>query len=82
MPMGNIARKWEAFGWYVQEIDGHDFEQIFNAIDNAKRNEGKPSMIIQYTIKGKGVSFMENVVAWHGKTPNHEDYLNAMKELS
>jgi transketolase len=80
--MKDIPAKWRAFGWNVQEIDGHEFNQIFNAVDAAKNCKGKPSVIIQHTVKGKGVSFMENVVVWHGKTPNEEEYLNAMKELA
>lgn len=80
--MKGIPEKWEAFGWYVQEIDGHDFNQIFEAIDKAKSHKGQPSVIIMHTVKGKGVSFMENVVVWHGKTPNKKEYLKAKAELS
>lgn len=77
----NIKEKFEAFGWYVQEIDGHDFNQILSAIDNTERSK-LPNMIIAKTIKGKGVSFMENEAAWHGKAPNEEEYKIAMEELS
>lgn len=80
--MKDIPDRWKAFGWYVQEIDGHDFNQIFHAVDSAKMCKGKPSVIIQHTVKGKGVSFMEGVVEWHGKTPNEAEYLCAMKELA
>jgi transketolase len=80
--MKDIPAKWRAFGWYVQEIDGHDFDQIFQAIDNAKEHKGQPSVIVQHTTKGKGVSFMEDVVVWHGKTPNEEEYLKAKAELA
>lgn len=80
--MGDIRAKWDAFGWHTQEIDGHDFAQIFDALDNARATKGKPSVIIAHTVKGKGVSFMENVVAWHGKAPNQEEYEKALKELS
>lgn len=80
--MLDIAEKWKAFGWNVVEINGHDFEEIFAALDNARACKGKPTAIISHTIKGKGVSFMENVVAFHGKTPTKEEYENGMKELS
>ena len=80
--MFDIRAKWEAFGWYVQEIDGHDFAQIFEALDNAKACKGRPSVILAHTVKGKGISFMENVVVWHGKTPSAEEYELGMKELS
>lgn len=79
--MGDIAEKWRSFGWYVQEIDGHNFDEIFAAIDNAKACKKRPSVIVQHTVKGKGLSFAENCVVWHGKTPNKDEYLAAMKEL-
>ncbi len=75
-----LDKKFKAFGWNVQEIDGHDFNQIIDAIENAKKSK-KPNMIIANTIKGKGVSFMENQVSWHGKAPNQEQYEKAMQEL-
>ncbi len=75
-----LDKKFKAFGWNVQEIDGHDFNQIIDAIENAK-NSKKPNMIIANTVKGKGVSFMENQVGWHGKAPNEEQYNIAVKEL-
>ena len=77
----NLRQKFEAFGWNVQEIDGHDFNQILDAIDNTDKSL-KPNMIIAKTIKGKGVSFMENNASWHGKAPNDEEYKIAMDELS
>ena len=80
--MLDIASKWQAFGWNTLEIDGHDFNQIFGALDAARACKGRPTAIIAHTIKGKGVSFMENVVAFHGKTPTKEEYENGMKELS
>lgn len=76
-----IKEKFEAFGWFVQEIDGHKFEEIEEAIKKAKMQE-KPSMIIANTIKGKGISFMENQVGWHGKAPNEEEFQKAMEELN
>jgi len=76
-----LARKWEAFGWHVIEINGHDFRQIANAIEERWKVKGKPTMIIARTVKGKGVSFMENNVAFHGKPPNKDEAERAMKEL-
>ena len=77
----NLKDKFEAFGWSVQEIDGHDIQAIIDAIDNTNDSE-KPNVIIAKTIKGKGVSFMENQVGWHGKAPNEDEYKQAMEELS
>ena len=76
-----IDRRFEMFGWYVQRIDGHDFEQIDAAVKAAKASD-KPSMIVCDTVKGKGVSFMENVAGWHGVAPKKDDYEKAMAELS
>lgn len=80
MKVTPVKEKFEAFGWYVQEIDGHNFEEINMAIDNAKKQD-KPSMIVANTVKGKGVSFMENQCSWHGKAPNKEQYEAAIAEL-
>ena len=82
MNIGPIVDKFKAFGWNVIEIDGHDFDQIFAALDMAKETVGKPTMIIAKTIKGKGVSFMENQAGWHGKAPNDDEYAQAMAELA
>ncbi len=76
-----IGDKFKAFGWHVIDIDGHSFEQIFNAIDEAKNTKGKPTIIIAKTVKGKGVSFMENQVGWHGKAPSKEEAEKAIEEL-
>ena len=76
-----IADKLESFGFYVQAIDGHDFEAIETAFANAKATQGKPSAIVIKTVKGKGVSFMENDAGWHGKAPNDAEYAQAMAEL-
>ncbi len=76
-----LADKWRAFGWHVIEIDGHDIPQILDAIGEAKGVEGRPVMIIASTVKGKGVSFMENVVGFHGKAPNEEQYRQAIDEI-
>lgn len=76
-----IDAKLEAFGFHVRTIDGHDFDAIAAALDEAKTVKGKPSAIILKTVKGKGVSFMENVAGWHGVAPNDEQYEQAMAEL-
>lgn len=74
-------KKLEAFGFHVITIDGHDFDQIAAAFDEAKTVKGKPCAIIAHTIKGKGVSFMENQVSWHGSAPNDEQYATAISEI-
>ncbi len=75
-----LSDKWKAFGWKVIEINGHSFREILNALDHAKNVKGKPTIIIAHTVKGKGVSFMEGNVSFHGKPPNREEYEQAMKE--
>ena len=81
MKIESPKEKFESFGWFVQEINGHDFDEIIRAVENAKK-QTKPSMIIANTIKGKGVSFMENKCEWHGKAPNQEEYEMAITELN
>lgn len=76
-----IGDKFRAFGWNVICINGHSYEEIFNAIDSAKECKGKPTMIVAETIKGKGVSFMENSAGWHGTAPNKEQCAQAIDEL-
>ena len=76
-----IPEKFTAFGWNVIEIDGHSFKEIEAALNNARECKGKPTAIICKTVKGKGVSFMENQVNWHGAAPNAEQYEIAMNEL-
>ncbi|NLY43095.1 MAG: transketolase [Clostridiaceae bacterium] len=76
-----IDEKFRAFGWHVIVIDAHDYEQIENAINEAKNTKGKPTMIVAKSIKGKGVSFMENEPGWHGNAPKKEQYEQAIKEL-
>lgn len=73
-----IDEKFEAFGWHVINIDGHDFDQIEKAFDEAKAVKGKPTVIVAKTVKGKGVDFMENQCGWHGKATNDEQYKEAM----
>ena len=77
-----IVDKLEAFGFHVMAIDGHDFEQIEAAMNEAKTVKGKPSAIVMKTVKGKDVSYMENNAGWHGKAPNAEEYAQAMAELN
>jgi len=79
--MNNPAERFAAFGWHVQEIDGHDYESIKVAIANAKSEKGRPSCIICDCIKGKGVSFMENNNSWHKGVPSDEQFRVAMEEL-
>ena len=82
MNVDPVDEKFAAFGWDVQVIDGHSFSAIADAIAKAKASEsGKPQMIVMNTIKGKGVSFMENEVGWHGKAPNAEQVAQALEEL-
>ena len=76
-----IGAKFAAFGWFVQEIDGHDFQAIADALKAAKEHKGQPSVIIAHTIKGKGVSFMENQASWHGSAPSAEQVAIAKEEL-
>ena len=77
-----IPEKFAAFGFHVIEIDGHDLDQIEAAYAEAKTVVGKPTCIVQKSVKGKGVSFMENQCSWHGTAPNKEQYDAAMAELS
>ena len=77
-----IGEKFAAFGWNVIEIDAHDFEQIETAFEKASTANGKPTVIVAKSVKGKGVSFMENQVSWHGSAPNAEQYAAAMAELN
>lgn len=84
MTVAPVKEKFESFGFYVQEINGHDFEEIIASVKKAKEQgivSQKPSMIIANTVKGKGVSFMENNALWHGKAPKEEEYQQAISEL-
>ena len=81
MPLEPLKDKYEAFGWHVLEIDGHNFEQIIGAFDEAKAIFEKPTLIIAHTIPGKGVDFMEGKFQWHGKPPNEEEAKKALSEL-
>ena len=76
-----LDEKFKSFGFEVIQIDGHNIPELINAFEQAKKIKGKPTVIIANTIKGKGVSFMENEASWHGKAPNQEEYEMAMEEL-
>ncbi|MBI5678498.1 MAG: transketolase [Planctomycetes bacterium] len=76
-----IPDKWSGFGWHVIEINGHDYKAISSAYDEAEKIKGRPTVIVAKTIKGKGVSFMENQVDWHGKAPTKEEAERALAEL-
>ena len=81
MPLEPLADKWKSFGWDVKEIDGHNMCEILTVFYNLKKIQKKPTIIIAYTVKGKGVSYMENQADWHGKAPNKEQFRQALKEL-
>lgn len=81
MNLEPFTQKWQAFGWHTIDADGHDFAQILSAFQEAEKTKGKPTAIIARTVKGKGVSFMENNVAFHGKSPTPEEAERALKEL-
>ena len=82
MPTEPLDKKFEAFNWNVIKVDGHDYDSLIAALDQAKTVSGKPSVILMKTVKGKGVSFMENNAGWHGKAPNAEQYEQARAELT
>ena len=77
-----IIEKFKSFGFEVMAIDGNNIEEIITAFDVAKNIKGKPTCIVAETVKGKGISYMENKVEWHGKAPNEEQYIQALEELS
>jgi len=81
MPLEPVKAKWESFGWHTVEIDGHNMHQILEALDEATHVHSQPTIIIAHTVKGKGVSFMENKSTWHGRAPTEEEYKIAMAEL-
>ncbi|MEM4263187.1 MAG: transketolase, partial [Thermoplasmata archaeon] len=81
MSLEPLADKWRAFGWNVQEIDGHNMREIMLATQHASQFHGKPSVIICHTVKGKGVSFMEGSLQFHGKAPNKDECTKALEEL-
>ena len=81
MALDPLAQKWEAFGWHAQEIDGHDFDAIGTALTAARSETSRPSVIVAHTVKGKGISFMEDDNNWHYRTPNPEELAAALSEL-
>lgn len=82
MPLEPVVEKWRSFGWAVLEIDGHHMGQILDALDEAVHIHAHPTIIVAHTVKGKGVSFMENQSRWHGRAPNEEQHRQAVMELS
>lgn len=82
MPLDPLLPKWASFGWSAKEVDGHDIQALIDIISQMKQEKGRPHVIIANTVKGKGVSFMENEASWHGNPPNEKDYLMAMEELA
>jgi transketolase len=82
MALEPLGDKWKSFGWAVKEIDGHDMGKIVETLDHLPLANGRPSVVIAQTTKGKGVSFMENQVAWHYRAPNKEEAEKALEELS
>ena len=76
-----LAQKWRSFGWHVIEVDGHDFDQLLAAFDEAKKVKGRPTCVVAHTIKGKGVSFMENNPEFHGRAADAEELRQALEEL-
>ena len=79
--LGNLKAKFDSFGWNTVEVDGHDLEKVYAAFKSAMNTKGKPSVLLASTIKGKGVSYMENQVGWHGISPNNDQLEIALKEL-
>lgn len=82
MNEGALSPKWEAFGWNAIEVNGHDIGELIKAFDQAERYTGGPSVIIAHTIKGKGISFMENVAKYHNGMVNEEEFQRALAELA
>lgn len=82
MPSEPLDKKWEAFGWHVISCDGHDYQAIEAAFEQARAVKRQPTVLLARTVKGRGVSFMENNAGWHGKAPNAEQYEQAKAELS
>jgi len=82
MPLGDVIAKWKSFGWNVIEVNGHEPEEISEGLDRAKKTKDVPSILIAHTVKGKGVSFMENTHVWHGKQISEQEYAQAVSELA
>ena len=82
MPSAPLDKKLEAFNWHVIKVNGHDYDELKAALAEAKAVKGQPTMIIMSTTKGKGVSYMENAVGWHGKAPNDDEYAVAVTDIN
>jgi transketolase len=82
MAVDPLGEKWRAFGWQVAECDGHDVQAILNALEGLQQVRDRPGVLLAHTVKGKGVSFMENQPAWHAKAPNEQEYLQAKADLA
>lgn len=81
-PVAPLVDKWRAFGWHTAEIDGHDLSAVVDALEAAQRVEGQPAMIVAHTTKGKGISFLEDAMGWHGKAMDPDQAARALEELS
>ena len=81
MKVEPLEEKYWSFGWDVRRIDGHNMEQVVEALESAKSHQGSPIVLLADTVKGKGVSFMENIAGWHGKSPNREELVKGLNEL-
>lgn len=81
MPLEPVVDKWRSFGWHVLELDGHNMGQILDALDETSNLRGQPIVLVAHTVKGKGVSYMENRNTWHGRAPTPEEYAQAMIDL-
>lgn len=77
-----LVEKWQSFGWHTVEIDGHDLDAVVEALEQARTVEGQPAMIVAHTVKGKGVSFLENAMGWHGKAMDQDQAEQALEQLS
>jgi transketolase len=82
MPLGDLPAKWRAFGWEVEEIDGHSMAQIYDTLYRCKEErKGLPKVVLAHTVKGRGISFMENDISWHAKPVSDEQLALALDEL-
>lgn len=81
MSLGEVPKRWRSFGWHVVEVDGHDLNEVLRALHEAEHVKDRPTLILAHTVKGKGVSFMEGSLSFHGRPPNDDEYEKAMQEL-
>jgi transketolase len=82
MSLESLSAKWSAFGWEVKEVDGHSFKELIDVLGNTPLTLNKPTLIIAHTIKGKGISFIENRAEWHHRVPTDEEFIKMMEELT